>query len=259
MDWKATLEEILAERRQQLGESPSTLELIALRAGEVSDDERRRLLELAATDPEVAHELLGVLRFPETVDDDADRLADVDDREGVDERWQTLRDRMIAEGDLPTAAAAQPVASSKPHSGWLQLAAALAICVGAGLVGFSLRPPNTPVAQANPQIIELQAIAADAPVRRGAGERANLDPDTGGVVLTLDVLESLPEDGRYRLVILHGNNPVATVDDLAPGRGSLLTLTVPRASWREGLHELRLLDADGKTVARFQLEVELPP
>ncbi|MEM7587646.1 MAG: hypothetical protein AAF560_29940 [Acidobacteriota bacterium] len=265
MDWKATLDEILAERRQQLGDAPSTDELVALRTGDVTDDERQRLLELAAADPGVARELLGVLRFPQAVDDTDDK----DDREGVGERWQAMRERMIAEGDLPAEdrVADDPIPANEDMEparfGRVQAAAALALAVGAAFFGYSLRAPNVPTPQANPWIVELQAITDATAIRRGADERATLDDATGGVVLTLDVPEGLPE-GVYRLIVLHDNESVATVDGLVPGRGGLLSATVPRDAWRDGLHELRLVvaedvNAEGKVVARFRLEVERTP
>jgi len=102
MDWKATLADAMAERRRELGERPSTEELIALRAGELSDDERERLIEHAAWDPDVARELFDLLRFPALPDGEAEVSAA---GPAQDRSWQALRARLRSEGVLPESAA----------------------------------------------------------------------------------------------------------------------------------------------------------
>src|SRR5689334_11763870 len=125
MDWKATLAEIIAERRKELGERPSLDEMIALRVGELSADERERLLERAAWDPEVARELLDVIRFPDLghgetpPEDDADQ----------DRSWQVMRAKLRSEGLLPEVSAAPAPAPPPPRArvwDWLPMAASFA-------------------------------------------------------------------------------------------------------------------------------------
>ncbi len=257
MDWKATLEEILAERRQELAESPSIDDFIALRAGELSDDERRRLLEHAAVDPEVGRELFDVLRFPS---DDSP----VPDEEGVGERWQALRERLVEEGDLPAKDAAPAPASRRPR--WLPLAAMFLLGVAASLIVGRLRDPGgsgagTPstTPRINLSIVELLPMGDDASSVRGAPEVATVAADAGGLVVALAVpeLAPSPDRGPYVLELTRGDGTTSTVGGLVPGIGGVFMLDLPREDLTSGLHQLRLLDRGGGQVARFQLEVEL--
>ncbi len=255
MDWKATLDEILAERRQELGEPPSTDDLIALREGELSDAERTALLEHASVDPEVARELFGVLRFPESSADEARES----DEDGVGERWQALRERLRTEGDLPVddAAVSRRVA-------WLPLAAMFLLGIGASLFIGRLRDasdPGAPIAapRINLSIVELLPVGADSSAPRGAAELVTVAADAGGLVLALAVpdLAPSPERGPYRLELTRGDGTVSTVEGLTPGVGGVFLLDLPREDLTDGLHQLRLLAPEGGQVARFELEVEL--
>lgn len=267
MDWKATLEEILAERRQKLGGVPSIDDFIALRAGELSEDDRRQLLEHASVDPEVARELFDVLGFPESSDDESTAEED-----GVGERWQALRQRLVAEGDLPvkdsaSSAPSRPVpregampAPSRP--GWLPLAAMFFLGVGASLLVGRLRDtgaPETAAPRINLAIVELLPVGDASSGLRGAPEVVTVTGDAGGLVLALAVPDLAPSAGRgsFSLQITRGDGTTATVDGLAPGIGGVFMLDLPRKDLAAGVHELRLSDRDGQPVARFQLEVEL--
>lgn len=256
MDWKATLEEILAERRQQLGEAPSFDDLIALRAGELSDDDRRRLLEQAAVDPEVARELFDVLRFPR-LSGDEDPTPDED---GVGERWQALRDRLVAEGDLPDAA---PAVAARGRPAWWALAAMFLLGLAAALVVGRWRESGAsgPAVEAriNLPIVELLPVGDDDAGLRGSVEVATVAADAGGLVLTLAVpdLVPSPDRGAYVLEITRGDGTTTTLAGLVPGIGGVFVLDVPREDLTDGVHDLRLRDADRQQVARFHLEVEL--
>ncbi len=211
MDWKATLEEILVERRQELGEPPSADAFVALRAGELSDDERRRLLEHASVDPEVARELFDVLRFPEPGDDEDPAL----DEQGVGERWQALRERLIREGDLPANDEA-PVPGPR-RVAWLPLAAMFLLGVAASLLVGRLRGPDVPdtidAPRINLAIVELLPVSDDVSGLRGAPELATVAADAGGLVLALAVpqLAPSPPRGPFRLELARGDGPTPTV------------------------------------------------
>ncbi len=263
MDWKATLEEILAERRQELGEPPRLADFIALRVGELSEDDRRRLLEHAAVDPEVSRELFDVLRFPEPGGDEDP----ASDEAGVGERWQALRQRLEAEGDLP----ARPAAPTFPESGeptprriaWLPLAAMFLLGIGTALIVDRFRDPSDPgtsaEARVNLAILELLPVDDDPSGVRGSAEVVAVAPDADGLVLALAVpdLAPSPDRGPFRLELTRGDGTTSTIGGLTPGIGGVFLLDLPRRELTAGRHELRLLDREGQPVARFELEVEL--
>ncbi len=257
MDWKATLEEILAERRQRLGEPPSIDELVALRAGELSEDDHRRLLEHAAVDREVARELFDVLRFPERAGDEDPGL----DEQGVGRRWQALRARLVAEGDLPANDERSASVARPSRAAWLPLAAMFLLGIAAtlGVGRWRDAGPGPAGARVNLPIVELLPAGDDAGVR-GSAEVATLAEDADGLVLALAVPElASPGRGPYRLEVVRGDGTTSTVGGLHPGVGGVFVLDLPRRDLSDGLHELRLRDGDGQPVARFRLEVELQP
>ncbi len=274
MDWKTTLEEILAERRQQLGEPPSIDDFIALRAGELSGDRRRRLLEHASLDPEVGRELFDVLRFPEQSGDESP-AADEDVLEG---RWQALRERLVAAGDLPEDAPPPTVfPSAGPHvSGpaipavgaaparW-PLAAMFILGVAATLTVGRLRDPGidstaeTRIAapRINLAIVELLPVGDDPSAVRGGAEVVTVDASAGGLVLALAVPELAPDPGPFALELTRGDGTTSTVGGLSPGAGGVFMLDLPSGELAHGLYRLWLSDRDGRLVARFEVEVEL--
>ena len=94
---------------------------------------------------------------------------------------------------------------------------------------------------------------------RGGVEMATVAADAGGLVLALAVPDLAPSpDGRsYVLELTRGDGTSSTIEGLTPGIGGVFVLVVPREDWTDGVHELRLSDADGQLVGRFELEVEL--
>ncbi len=244
-------------RRIQLAEllpAPPVDDMIALRAGELSDAERSALLEHASVDPEVARELFGVLRFPEPGGDEVGES----DEDGVGERWRVLRERLRAEGDLP-------VRTSAPRRvAWLPLAAMFVLGVGMSLLVGRLRDgdPGAGARIAAPRInlsiVELLPVGDGAGLR-GAPEIVSVAAEAGGLVLALAVpdLAPAPERGPFRLELIRGDGTASTVEGLTPGAGGVFMLDLPREDLTGGRHELRLLDREGRSVASFELEVEL--
>lgn len=280
MDWQATLEEILAERRQRFGARPSEDDLIALRAGALPEDDRQRLLEQAAVDPEVARALFDMLRFPEPAgDEDAPS-----DEAGVGQRWQALRDRLVTEGDLRAAETALPVPASMPtatqpgtpapsaagepvvmprRSTWLPLAAMFILGLGAAFLVARFRDPGTLGPTAEPRInlpiVELLPIGDDGGAVRGSAEVVAVPADAEGLVLALAVPDLPRAEHRepYTLELDRGDGTTSTLQGLIPGIGGVFVLDLPRGAWTAGRNQLRLRDSQGTLVARFSLEVAL--
>ncbi len=255
MDWKATLEEILAERRQRLGERPSIDDFIALRAGELSDDRRQRLLEHASVDPEVGRELFDVLGFPELAGDDRP------DENGVDQRWQALRERLVAAGDLPAVAPEEGKWGWFPRRGTtaaLPLAAMFILGVAATLTVGRLRDPGVDLgaeARVNLAIVELLPAGEGPSGVRGGAEVVTVDASTGGLVLALAVPAPAPDRGPYSLELARDGGTTSTVGGLSPGAGGVFMLDLPSGELTAGFYRLRLSDRDGQLVARFELEL----
>ncbi len=266
MDWKATLDEILAERAEQLGDRPTTDDFIALRAGELTEEERQRVLEHAAVDREVAQELFETLAFPEPADED-----DREDEAGLGRRWAALRDRMTAEGDLPA------VESPEEHRAtrWLPLAATFVLGAGVALLVGQVFDPAGPQVDTTPDgggavaearlnlpIVPLLPIddQAGGPRIGQRGSEAVLVPAAAdGVVLSLAVPELVPAEapGPYRLELSREDGTRSSFEGLEPGVGSVFVLALPREALADGVQELVLRARDGRRVARFELEVEL--
>ncbi len=264
MDWKAILEELLAERRRALPTPPSVDDCIALRAGTLSEEEREHLLERAAVDPEVARLLFDTLRFPETPD--AEEHPPEED--GVGQRWQLLRQRLLAQGDLPAgneaAPAPMPIAMPKPPwRRWWPLAATFLLGVAAPLLLSRWRTPAELAATVAPRInlpiIELVALASPEEGRRGTDEQTTVNATADGLVLALAVPELDPgaHPGPYSLRIAWDGGTALTLDGLLPGLGGLFVLDLPASALHDGHHQLLLHDREGQEVARFELEVRL--
>ena len=82
----------LLETRRRRSARPALETLIDLREGRLSDDERERVLERAAVDPEVARELLDTLDYP--------ALPQEEDEPGDErraKRWRRFRERLSEE------------------------------------------------------------------------------------------------------------------------------------------------------------------
>lgn len=227
MDWKATLADVMAERRRELGERPSMEELVALRTGELPDEERERLIEYASWDPDVARELFDLQRFPELAGGAAGTTGGPDQ----DRRWwQRLRAQLQEEGILPPAAPAlAPEAEPSParwpfRLSWLPLAAAFA---AGALLALLIGELHSSV-QINLPVIELVAQAGDAmDVRRG-GRPTVVPAGASGVVLTFAAPDLTTESGPYDLDIRRGAQEVARSKGLVPGTGGVFVVVLPR-------------------------------
>ena len=288
MTWKDTLQEILAERRQRYDDRPSLDQLVDLRDGSLSSEDRERLLEQASVDPEVARELFDVLRFPEVAEaSEGDREAEVvdnldlgddldldDDPDTVDQRWQSLRQRLHKE-TLLVETTALP---SPPRARWGSLAAAFVAGIAAALIfgalGFWPRPdpePSPPVetpgvamaeSRVNLPLVELLPRKIDDSIPRGTPDAVVLGPEADGLVLVLAIPDLVddPEGHPWKLLVFRETgkpNDFTRIGSLEPGDGGVFVVYTPRELWADGLHILRLSDTDGRQGENFALWVEL--
>lgn len=261
MDWKAALAQIVAEHQERPEERPSREEMLAFRAGELSKEERNRLVEYACWNPQVARELFDLLRSP-LPEDDKPPGRDPDQ----DRRWRAMRERLMSEGILRVNAASEATA----RRDWdrvrrsLHLAASFtagaALALGlSGLLSRARPGPAPALLPANLPIVELVALSdAGGGQRRGLG--ATIVPaGADGIVLTMAVpgLPSEPAPARYDLEILHGRERILRRPGLEPGEGGVIVLLLPRDRLRDGEYRLLLRNCNGRTVATFRLELEV--
>lgn len=261
-DWKATLAEVMAKRRRELGERPSTGELVALLAGELSRGERERLLDRAAWDPEVARDLRELLHLLEPADGEVGPGKDAD----LDRRWQAMRSRLVAERVLPPTPVLQPAPPELPRARswrWLPLAASFAVGVIAAMAVWQLRTsvgPRSPGGhvEVNLPIVELEPTTSGPRVdtRRG-GEITLVPVSSEGLVLTLTAPGVAPGSGPYDLAIRRDDREIFHSRQLVPAEGGMFVLFLPRDRLASGPHEILLRDRGGSTVASYRLEVSL--
>ncbi len=264
MDWKATLAEIVSDRQRQLGERPSMEQMFALRAGELSEAERDRLLERAAWDPEVARELFDLMCFPDLPRGGKAKEA-VGNDAGLDQRWQALRARLRSEGilpEMPSRAAPSPEPQRVRVWRWLPMAASFAAGLALAITIGVLRPAAHPESpgqgvKLNLPVVELVAPSDTGPDARRGGGLTAVPPNAGGIVLTLAAPGLALSSGPYDLEIRRGRQEVFRSHDLVPGEGGVFVLLLPRERLADGAHEIILRDASGRTVASFRLDVKL--
>ena len=252
MDWKATIEKILAERRAEMGERPSPTDFAALREGALSETERENLLERAAVDPEVASELFDVLAFPNVPreEDDSD----------PERRWQVFRERIRREGSPPgTAKRPLPEPLHAPRRSWLALAASFVLGAISTVAIVEMQGPadrgDGASIQVNLPIVEL--LPAGDPANRG-DQVTRVPAGAHGVVATLAMTAPTREGDVYELRVRHPSGRVAgPVEGLEPGPGDVFVVTLPRSLLADGEVELELTDADGALFASYRLRLEL--
>lgn len=255
MSWKSTLEDVIAHRRRAMGDPPSLDELIDLRQGRLSADQRERVLERAAVDPEVAQDLLDIVDYPNLPSAD-----DEPDGERRAERWRRFQERLRAEdpdpfgqgsadpGELPQVLG-RSAAARRPR--WLGVAASLAIgaVVGAFLWQI-LRPsstgPGTPVGN-----VEILSLSLDqSPGSRGG--RVELPGSAEWTLLTFGSAR-LPAASEYSILVRdRAGAEVWRRDGLVVGTGGLLTVLIPAEVFPPGGYRAEIYpdgDFEGKPAA----------
>lgn len=244
------IDQILARRRERMKDPLSPDEIFTLHGAaggelELSENERERLLERLGDDPQAAHQLLELMRFPY-----ADEPTDASSRDqGISQRWAELRERLIATGELRQKVRTKPDAAQRlwPLAASFLMGAVLALLAG------SLRAPQpaAPAPSINLPIIEL--ADAGAGNRNAVPVRVPATADGMIVTLTSTIPRGLPP---FQLSIQDPTGKhVLEVPGLEPGPGGVFVLTLPRAVIRGGSYQLELRDRDGNHVSTFLLEI----
>jgi anti-sigma factor RsiW len=206
-DFVASLEAIMAVRREALREPPTPEELLAYRDGRLDEAERRALEARIDAFPEAARALTDLAAFPDV---EPAPGAPVVTEEEVGRRWHEFRRRLEAasrspgarrrRGGAPTPPA--PAAMRRRAFRWLptrSLAAAAGAALVAGLAaGFvtgRLLRDARPEPRVNVAIVELVPVG-EGRVRSAGPETVEVAAESEAVVLVLGLAEP-PEEGQF--------------------------------------------------------------
>ncbi len=276
MEWKATVEQILARRRDRLGpaslEEVFTLHDVSRDEVHLSEGDRARLLDRICADPDAARQLLSLLRFPELPTDYTGEGEEEDRVESanVGQRWQAFRDHLVAIGEVdghPGPADAEqrtdaipfPILSQRPRllslAGSFLLGAFLVLAAGQlkGPTSWTNPTRDDDGIRVNLPIVEL--LDDGSGIQRGSG-RIRLRVSAEGLVVTLTATR-LTDPGPFDLRVLDpAGKDVLHDTGLEPGPGGVFVLSLPREALGDGEYQLRL-ERGGEPVATFTLEVTL--
>ena len=271
---KATLEQVMADRLEAMGEEPSSETLLAWRQGRLDESEREQLLERAAVDPAFARELLDTLDFPELP---AEQPWDAPTRE---RKWQRFTERMRAEGvwadeaadeasstregvDPPVTFPTSVAGSARRAGAWGRLPLAASLLIGV-LLGATLYRvvdgPATPVPAL--RNVESLALAFDHEAG-GRGSVAEIKASAEWLQLVFSA-SALPVAERYGLRVLDvTGREVYRQAGLVPGTGARLTALVPIEDLAAGGYRAKLypgddFDAEAVATANWIVTFESP-
>jgi hypothetical protein len=239
----------MAARRSELGEPPTPEELLAYRDGELTGEARARIEEKIAAFPDAARALVDLAAFPEV------RPAP-GTREPTDEEvrasWEEFRRRRLTPSVTEAWAAERRAEPTLPESvrrpSWLRLAAAAALAVAAGGLGWAIGrfgPPPTDRAAINVAIVELAPVEVGGERAGRAGGAITIGPGSEGLVLVLSALE-VPGQPSYSAEILdEAGRRVWHRSGLVVMEFGTFRLTFDRGVLGPGRYTVRLLGRSG--------------
>lgn len=189
-DFVASLEAIVAIRREEPRELPGPEELLAYRDGRLDEAGRRAIEEKIAVHPDVAHALADLAAFPDVRP--APGAPEVSDEE-VDRHWQSFRWRLAGVQQRPEA---RYGAEKTSATAGLPLAVAAAVCLVVGsvagfFVGRAARETR-PEAAINVTIAELAPVE-EGRVRSAGPVAVEVAGSSEALVLVLGLEEPLDE------------------------------------------------------------------
>ncbi len=259
-DFVASLEAIMAGRREALREPPTPEELLAYRDGRLDEAERRAIEAKIDVYPDAARALADLSAFPEV--EPAPGAPAISEAE-VAGRWQGFRQRLGEGGERSqapyggepewaTAAGATPRRRSLAP---LAVAAAVALAVGSVggfFVGRALRDAQ-PKADINVTIAELAPLDEDRS-RSGDTATVELAASSEALVLILGLTEP-PGEGEfsdYQVEIVDSEgSTVWSREGLRPSPLGDFHLSLRRGALKPGAYRIQLFGAT--ELARTQL------
>ncbi len=275
-DLKAAVRTILATKRAGTA-TVSPDELLRFRSGRMEDEERERLLERAATSPEVARALLDARHFPEVEPIEERHRVSEDD---VSRQWQRFQERLgvppgtpqeertpVSEAGPKLPSAGAPP-SHHPKDGWLshlfgslrfaQSAAAVLLLLSLGLSWVLFTDlSGSPGPRLNLPIVEL--VPESEQGERTEGEPLRISADADGIFLVLAL------HGRYSYTTYQveiwgaGEEPVWSSTELRRSFEGIFTLELPRGFLPAGRYRITLRGVDGErreNLATYRLAIE---
>lgn len=256
-DLRASLEALVVPRRDRLGGPATPEELIAWRDDALDEEERRRIGEKIAADPDAARALADLAAFPEVAP--APGTTELSD-EDVDAHWQAFRAQLAELPPPPMVhrtpesapaprAAKRELRAARPSFRWQQAAAALVLLsagvAGGFLAGRSVSGGATDGSGAiNVEIVELQPAGEGG--ARAAPVEVKTSSDSEGTVLILGTRDHTPFPAyRVEMIDLAGAR-VWERRGLRPTPLGTFQLAFPRGALAPGDYRIYLQGLDGR-------------
>ncbi len=262
-DLVASLEAIMAIRREELREPPSPEEILAYRDGRLEGEARRAFEARLAAHPDAARALADLAAFPDVRPAPGAPVASEGD---VERGWRAFRALVEEDEEAPAAPQTPPTTHVRRPSRFPLAAAGLALVVagvagflaGRGFPGAAGRPAaNVTIAELTPR--EEGLVRSPAPLE------VVLDEDSEALVLVLPLPEP-PEEGTfsdYRIEVVGDEGAVVTSRrGLRPTSLGTFHLSFSRGALAPGVYQIQLqgiVDRGSTSLATYTLRLREPP
>ena len=257
MNPPTSLDKVLAKHRERLGDPVTMEELFKLHdavlgSGSLSEEERIQLLDRVAADPDAAHKLKALMRFPE--------ISAGEEAEGVDERWADFKVQLppsdaVPEEDGPGWISQFWVPDGRRRYGLL--AAILVFCsvlmlwLGRTLAPGPLVESGIARVQVNTPIVELTAPGIE---HRGT-KRIPLPAKAQALVIVLSAPEIHTRKPLDLVVVNAKGDLISRSSGILPDEAGIFSATFSRELLGPGVYELQLQNEQREVSAAFPIEV----